>query len=274
MKFAMPLLTALLSAGAHVAIAQTSLPASAVPSVVREIGFDQHPNALLPVGLHFRDEQDADVTLGRYFDGRRPVVLALVYYGCPMLCLQTLGNLAASVDALPLRAGKDFEIVTVSFDPHETPALAQSKKTALLKKESDSFFEERGRGWHFLTGEQTSIRQRTEAVGFKYVFDDSLNQFAHPAGLMILTPDARIARYIFGIDDKPLDLRLALVEASERRISSATSSLLLYCYHYEPSTGRYGLMIMRLVRTAGAATVLGMAGLILFFLRRERRGLR
>jgi protein SCO1/2 len=254
---------------ASVAVAQTSAPASEAPSILREIGFDQRVNVQVPLDLPFRDELGAVVSLGSYFGHGRPVVLVLVYYSCPMLCLQTLGNLSGTVRDLPFRAGEGFDVLAVSFDPHDTPAFAAAKKAALFET-SPSL----ATGWHFLTGDQASIRRLTAAVGFHYVFDDSLNQFAHPAGLIVLTPNARIARYLFGIDYKPLDLRLAIVDASHGRIGSATDAVLLYCYHYEPTKGRYGLLVMRLVRTAGASTVVCMAGLLLFFLRRERRGMR
>jgi protein SCO1/2 len=261
------LLVALLLSAASAA-AQTSLPASAKPSILREIGFDQHVNAQLPLDLPFRDEAGHDVRLGNYFHQARPVVLLLVYYRCPMLCLQTLGNLARAAKSLPFRAGSDFEVVAVSFDPNDTPEIAAAKKATLFEQSSEG-----AAGWHLLSGKEVSIRRLTSSVGFNYVFDDSVSQFAHPAGLMVITPDGRIARYLFGIDYKPVDLRLAIVDASAGRISSATDALLLYCYHYEPTNGRYGLMIMRLVRTAGVATVLCIAGFVIFFLRRERRGL-
>jgi len=244
--------------------AQSPIPASATPTVLREIGFEQRTGNLLPRGIHFVDEAARDVVLEDFFQGR-PVVLALVYFSCPMLCLQTLENLAKSVDALPLRAGRGFDVLAVSFDPHDTADFAASRKAALLSRRPDAD------GWHFLTGRQPEIRRLTAAVGFKYVFDDSLQQFAHPVGLVVLTPEARVSRYLFGIDYKPIDLRLAILDASERRIGSVTDSLLLYCYHYEPTAGRYGLFVMRLVRTAASATVLCLAALVIALVHRDRR---
>jgi protein SCO1 len=245
--------------------AQSAVPASATPGVLREIGFDQHMGRALPGGLHFLDEASRGVVLEDFFQDR-PVVLALVYFSCPMLCLQTLENLARSVDALPFRAGRRFDVLAVSFDPHDTPALAASRKAALFARSPAA-----AEGWHFLTGNRPEITQLTAAVGFKYVFDDSLQQFAHPVGLTVLTPDGRISRYLFGIDYKPIDLRLAILDASEHRVGSVTDSMLLYCYHYEPTTGRYGLLVMRLVRTAASATVLCLAVLVITLVRRDRR---
>src|SRR4051794_18284873 len=227
-----------------------ALPASATPPLLREIGFDQRLNAQAPLSLHFRDEQGIDRRLDSYF-GRRPVVLALAYFTCPMLCPQTLHSLVTRLAAQPLQPGRDFDVLAISFDPRDTPASATSEKSMLFDDMGGGSSE----GWHFLTSDEPTIHALTKAVGFKYVWDDSVNQFAHPAGLMILTPDGRVARYVFGIDYHPRDLRLAILDASARHISSATDALLLYCYHYEPKTGRYGLLVMRLVRTAGAFTV-------------------
>ena len=242
-------------------------PAAEVPAQLREVGFDQNLDQMLPLGVEFKDEQGRTVRIGDYF-GKRPVVLAFVYYGCPMLCLQSLSSLAATLAVLSENPGDDFEVVNVSIDPRETPALALEKKTHYVERSGKPSI---ARGWHFLTGTEADIRQLTRAAGFRYVWDESLQQFAHPAGIVIATPQGRVSRYLFGIDYGPRDLRLALLDASRERISSPLEKALLYCYHYDAATGRYSLAIMRVVRLAGAATVLSLGTLIFVWTRRERR---
>ena len=199
--------------------------------------------------------------------GKRPVVLVFAYYDCPMLCTQVINGLASALGVLSLEPGKDFEIVTVSFDPRDTPATATAKKAVYLDR-----YKRPGAAaaWHFLTGAPASIERLTKAAGFRYVWDDQTKQFAHPTGVIVLTPDGRLARYLFGIEYGPRDLRLALVEASAGKVGTPVDALLLYCYHYDPMTGRYGLVIMRAMRIAGAATVLALASFIFIMLRRER----
>jgi protein SCO1/2 len=245
---------------------EPGLTASAVPQALREVGFDQHLDAQLPLDAEFTDDEGRTVRLGDYF-GRRPVVLAFVYYDCPMLCTMILSSITSSVGVLALDAGTDFELVMVSFDPRETPALAAAKKAEYLRR-----YDRPGAagGWHFLTGSQSSIDRVTRAAGFRYTWDEQTRQFAHPAGIVVLTPGGRLARYLFGLDYGPRDLRLALVEASEGRIGSAVDTALLYCYHYDPMTGRYGFVVMRALRIAGAATVLALGAFILLMVRRER----
>jgi protein SCO1/2 len=242
-------------------------PASSLPAPLREIGFDQNLDRRLPLDTTFADEEGRTVRLGDYF-GRRPVVLAFVYYDCPMLCTLVLNAMASSLDVLSLQPGSDFEIVTISFDPREKPALAAAKKASYLQR-----YHRPGAAaaWHFLTGDQESIDRTTKAAGFRYVWDERLKQYAHPTGLIVLTPDGRAARYLFGIEYGPRDLRLAIVDASAGRVGSKVDAFLLYCYHYDPMTGRYGLAIMRTMRIAGAATVLALLGFIAIMLRRERR---
>jgi protein SCO1/2 len=242
------------------------VPSSALPKPLREIGFDQNLGQNVPLDIPFADEQGRGVRLGDYF-GRKPVVLALVYYDCPMLCTQVLNSLASTLNVLSLDGGKDFEIVTVSFDPREKPALAAAKKATYLERYKRPGAAD---GWHFLTGDQSSIDRLTKAAGFRYVWDESLKQFAHPTGITVLTPQGRLARYLFGVEYGPRDLRFALVEASDGRIGTAADSVLLYCYHYDPETGRYGLLIMRLIRLAGAATVLALGTFIVLMVRREK----
>jgi protein SCO1/2 len=235
--------------------------------VLREIGFDQRLGASLPLDATFRDETGRLVPLGHYF-GSRPVVLSLVYYDCPMLCTLGLNGLVSALDVLPFAPGGEFELVTVSFAPAETPALAAAKKAAYLRR-----YQRAGAaaGWHFLTGEAEPIRRLTEAVGFRYAWDAETRQYAHAAGIVVATPEGRIARYLYGIEYAPKDLRLALVESSQGRIGSVVDHALLFCYRYDPVRGRYGATVMRLVQAGGLLTVLGLGGFVLTMLRRERR---
>lgn len=245
----------------------TGLPAAEVPAALREVGFDQNLNQMLPLDVEFVDEHGRTVRIGDYF-GKRPVVLAFVYYGCPMLCLQSLSSLAATLGTLSENPGDDFEVVSVSIDPRETPALALEKKAHYVERSGKPSI---ARGWHYLTGTEASIQRLTKAAGFRYAWDESLQQYAHPAGIVIATPQGKLARYLFGIDYGPRDLRLALLDASEEKISSPLKKVLLYCYHYDLATGRYSLAIMRIVQVAGAATFLSLGTLILVWTRRERR---
>jgi protein SCO1/2 len=265
------------------------MPAAALPAPLREVGFDQNLDQPLPLDIPFRDEHGLMVRLGDYF-GARPVVLALVYYDCPMLCTQVLNGLARSLDVLAMDAGREFEVVTVSFDAREKPELALAKKVTYLeryKRHPESEFGGSGRsarlqssehregsirseGWHFLTGDQPSIDRLTKAVGFRYVWDDRLKQFAHPTGVVVLTQQGRIARYLFGIEYGPRDLRFAIIDAAAGTIGSPVDRLLLYCYHYDPENGRYGFVIMRLLRIAGAMTVLALGTLVFVMIRRDR----
>jgi protein SCO1/2 len=240
-------------------------PASVVPKAIREVGYDQHLNELIPLDIPFLDETGQAVRLGDFF-GRRPVVLALVYYDCPMLCTQVLNSLTSALGVLSLDAGKDFEIVTVSFDPREKPPLAAAKKATYLERYKRPGAAD---GWHFLTGEEASIKRLTSAVGFRYVWDDGLKQFAHPTGITVLTAEGRLSRYLFGVEYWPRDLRFALIDASAGKIGSPVQQVLLYCYHYDPETGRYGLAIMRAVRLAGLATVLALGAFIAVMVRRH-----
>jgi protein SCO1/2 len=215
----------------------------------------------------FRDEDGRTVRLGEYF-GTKPVVLAFVYYDCPMLCQQIVNALASSLRTMTLSAGEEFDVVLVSFDPRETPALAKQKKAEYMQRYGRPGTEG---GWHFLTGEPPAIQQLTSAAGFRYAWDEDTKQFAHPSGVIVVTPDGRPARYLFGIEYGPRDLRLSLVEASEGKIGTKADQLLLFCYHYDPMTGRYGLMVMKVLRIAGVATVLGIVGFIYVMVRREKR---
>ena len=246
---------------------EPGMAASAIPAPLREIGFDQRLNERLPLDTPLRDEAGRAVRLGDYF-GERPVVLVFAYYDCPMLCTLAINGLSSALNVLSLNPGADFEIVTVSFDPRDTPATAAAKKAIYLERYKRA---NAAVAWHFLTGDQQAIERLTKAAGFRYAWDTETKQFAHPTGVLVLTPDGRLARYLFGIEYGPRDLRLAIVEASSGRTGSPVDSLLLYCYHYDPMTGRYGLVIMRAMRIAGATTVLALGGFIFLMVKRERR---
>ena len=240
---------------------------TALPAALREIGFDQNIDQRVPLETTFRDEAGAVVRLGDYF-GKRPVVLLFAYYDCPMLCTQVINGLSSALGVMSLNPGQDFEIVTVSFNPRDTPASATAKKTVYLER-----YRRPGAaaGWHFLTGDQPQIDRLTKAAGFRYAWDAESKQYAHPSGVIVLTPDGRLSKYLFGIEYGPRDLRLAIVEASAGKIGTPVDALLLYCYHYDPMTGKYGLVIMRAVRMAGAATVLAIGAFIIVMVRRERQ---
>jgi protein SCO1 len=243
-------------------------PAGAMPTLLQDIGLDQKLNEQLPLSLAFRDEQGRDVRLGDYF-GSRPVILVLAYYECPMLCTEVLNGLTSALGVLNFSIGREFDVVTVSFDPGETPELARGKKAAYLERYKRAGAEQ---GWHFLTGPQKSISALTRAVGFRYAYNAEVDQYAHPSGIMIATPDGRLSRYFFGIEYGPRDIRLALVEAADRKIGSPADQLLLACFHYDPKSGRYSLAVMRFVRLAGVLTVAGIGVAILMMRRRDRRG--
>ena len=239
-------------------------PAAEAPRILRDVGFDQHLGDTVPLDAVFRDESGRAVKLGDYF-GRRPVVLSLAYYGCPMLCTVTLNGLASALDVLAFDPGRDFEVVTVSFEPKETPELAAAKKAAYLRR-----YKRPGAAaaWHFLTGDAEAIRRLTGAVGFRYAWDERTKQYAHASGVMVLTADGRLARYLYGVEYAPKDLRFAIVEASQGRILSPVDRLLLYCYHYDPELGRYGKSVMALLRVGGVLTLVAI-GAMIFGLRRR-----
>lgn len=241
--------------------------ASEILPILKSVGLDQKLDAPVSLDLTFVDEAGKDVKLGSFF-GQKPVVLALVYYECPMLCTQVLNGLVASLGTINLDAGKEFEVVVVSFDPKETPALAADKKKAYMARYRRAGDEQ---GMHFLTGREDQIRQLTDAVGFRYAYDPAIDQYAHPAVITVLTPAGHVSRYLFGIEYSPRDLRFALVEASNGRIGTVVDQMLLYCYHYDPIEGKYGVAIINLVRLGGILTVIALGSFILVALRRERR---
>jgi len=247
--------------------AQVPTTADAGPAALRDVGLDQRLNELVPLDLVFRDEQGAPVRLGAYFNDK-PVVLTLVYYECPMLCTLVLNGLVRAMNALTLDAGKDFEIVTVSFNPKETPALAAAKKESYLRSYARP---SAAAGWHFLTGDAADIAALARAVGFRYRYVPEQRQYAHAAGIVVLTPQGKVARYFYGLEYSARDLRLGLVEASQGTIGSPVDAFLLYCFHYDPATGTYAAAALNAIRIGGVVTVVALAGFVAFSWRRERR---
>jgi protein SCO1/2 len=237
--------------------------ATGLPPALKKVGIDQKLNEQVPLDAVFKDEQGNDVQLSQFFKGK-PVILSLVYYSCPMLCTQVLNGMMGSLRRVSFNIGEQFEVVTVSFDPRETPQLAAAKKVTYIKGYNRAGAEG---GWHFLTGDEANIKRLTEAVGFRYVWDDQTKQFAHASGIMILTPEGKIARYFYGIDYAPNDLRLGLVEASQNKIGTPVDALMLYCYHYDPATGKYGAVVMNIVKIAGVITLILIVGLLLMLRR-------
>jgi len=242
-------------------------PAGALPGLLQEIGLDQKLNEQIPLGLEFVNEQGQSVTLRQLFRGK-PVVVVLAYYECPMLCTQVLNGLVSALGTMSLTAGREFDIVTVSFDPGETPELARAKKQAYLDRYKRP---EAAEGWHFLTGRHREIAALTRAVGFRYAYNADVDQYAHVSGIMVATPEGRLSHYFYGIEYGPRDLRLALVEAGERRIGSPVDQLMLFCFHYDPASGRYSLAVMNLVRAVGVLTIAGIVGSIVYMRRREAK---
>jgi protein SCO1/2 len=239
-----------------------------LPPALLNVGIDQKLNAELPLDATFRDETGRTVQLREYFTGARPVILSLVFYECPMLCNQILNGLTSTMKSMTLGVGQDYDVVTVSFDAREGPELARRKKEGYLQRLNRPGA---AAGWHFLTGDETNIKRLTDAVGFRFTYDAQTNQFAHASGIMVLTPAGRISHYFYGVEYAPRDVRLGLVEASAGRIGSPVDQLLLYCYHYDPATGKYAWVI-NLYRWAGALTVAGMIALLLFLRRRGGTG--
>lgn len=246
-------------------------PSTGLPPALQKVSIDQRLNEQLPLDLVFRDEAGHEVKLAEYFRAGRPVILALVFYECPMLCNQVLNGLVSSIRTLSFTAGREFEIVTVSFDAREGAQSASAKKQSYMMRYQRP---EAADGWHFLTGSQPSIDALTKAVGFNYYYDEATNQFAHASGIIVLTPQGKIARYFYGIDYAPRDLRFGLIEASENKIGSPVDRLLLYCYHYDPATGKYGAVVMNIMRLGGIVSLIGIASLILILRRRGANGAR
>lgn len=249
-----------------------AVPASAqgnLERIAQQVGLDQHLGEQVPLDLVFRDEHGRQVKLGEYFRrGERPVVLNLVYFQCPMLCTQVLNGFLKSSQALPLQMGQDYEVISVSIDPDETPEMAAAKKQRYAGSYRRPGADE---GWHFLTGEQAEIERLAAAVGYRYYYDERSQQYAHPSGIIVLTPEGRISRYFYGIDYHPTDLRLGLVESSQNQIGTLADQVLLLCFHYDPATGKYGFVIAGALRIAGLATVALLGAFLVVMFRREVR---
>lgn len=241
------------------------MPSGKTPYALSKVSFEQRLNEQLPLDLPFKDESGRDVKLGDYF-GHKPVVLTFVYYECPMLCTEVLNGLESSLRVINETIGKEFDVITVSFDPKETPVLAAGKKKAYLERYKRP---EAQQGWHFLTGNQASIDALTKAAGFNYFWDEASHQFAHSSGIVVATPNGKLSRYFFGVEYAPRDVKFALIESSHGKIGTLADQLLLYCYHYDPQQGNYGFVAMRAVRVGGAVTILALVGFVFVSLRKD-----
>jgi protein SCO1 len=242
-----------------------SPPASARPPELKHVGIEQRLNQQIPLSLEFRDEAGNQVQLGQYF-GKGPVVLNFVYFHCPMLCGQVLQGLTGALRAIGYTVGRDFTVLTVSFDPHETPEMAAAKRKTVLATYGRP---EAKKGWHFLTGSSASVAALTQAAGFQYQYSPQENQYAHPTAIVMLTPAGKIAQYYYGIEYAPRDIQLGLIEASKGKIGNVVDQVLLYCYHYDPRQGRYGAAIFNVLRLSALATVLALGGFMFIMFRRD-----
>lgn len=238
------------------------------PPILREVSFDQNLNAQLPLDTQFYDESGKQVRLSQYFANGKPVVLALVYFNCPMLCSEVLSGLTTSLEALKFDAGKDFQVLAVSFDPKDTPESAAAKKLNYVQRYRRPGADA---GWHFLTGDPPSIRMLTDAVGFHYTWDEKNKQFAHVAGIVLLTPQGKVSRYFYGVNYSPRDLKFGLMDASNNKIGSFVDQVLLFCYHYDPTTGKYTPVVLRMVRIGGLLTLVVLGSFIGFWVRQEKK---
>ena len=253
------------TAGAQTIPDSVGKSSSGLPKQLQNVGFEPQLNAQLPLDLTFRDESGRDVQLRQYF-GHKPVLLALVYYGCPMLCNQVEQGVVGSLKMLSFNAARDYEVVFVSFDARETPDMAAKKKAAALAHYGRP---ETASGWHFLTGKEEQIHALTAAANFRYSFDEKNNLFAHASGIMLITPDGRISRYFYGVEYPSRDVRLGLVDASAGKIGTPIDHLLLFCFHYDPETARYSATILKIIRLGGILTVFSIVAGILIFRRRD-----
>ena len=243
----------------------------ALPGALAGVGIDQKLNQQLPLDVNLRDEFGRDVKLRDYFKSGKPVLLAPVYYRCPMLCTQILNGVAGALKAVSLLPGQDFEVVAVSFDPKDTAELAAAKKQAYLKRYGRP---NTANGWHLLTGDEANVKELMDAIGYHYRYEPKTDQYAHASGIMLATPEGRLSRYFYGIEYSPRDVRLGLVEASQNKIGNPVDQILLFCFHYDPATGKYGAVAMNIVRAAGAGFVLLCGGVLAIVLRRDVRNSR
>jgi protein SCO1/2 len=245
-------------------------PAKSRPGLLGKIRIDQRLHEQVPLDIPFTDESGREIRLGELF-GRRPVILALVYYECPMLCTQVLNGLVSALGVMNFEAGREFDVIAVSFNPKEGPGLAAQKKANYLERYGRP---QTAAGWHFLTGKAESITRLTDAIGFRYEFDPEIQQYAHGAGIEVLTPKGVISKYFYGIEFSARDIRLGLIEASEDRIGTPIDDVLLFCYHYDPATGKYGAAVLRMVRVSGVIFLVALASFITLSLRRDNRSSR
>jgi protein SCO1/2 len=243
-----------------------SPPTNVRPPSLQNVGIEQHLDGQVPADLPFVDDTGRTVKLGDYF-GKKPLILNLVYYNCTMLCGEALSGLSTAMKLVKFEVGNEFDVVTVSFNPNETPAIAAAKKQEYLKRYGRPGAAS---GWHFLTGPAGSINALTKAVGFQYQYDPKLNQYAHATAIMVLTPQGRISRYFYGVEFPPKDLRMGLVEASQGKIGNAVDQVLLYCYHYDPATGKYGAIVNNILRLGAGLTILILGGLLFILFRLEK----
>ena len=246
------------------------ISSSGLPEPLKKAGIEQKLNSQLPLSAKFKAENGKEVELGKYFGKEKPVILALVYYECPMLCNQVLNGLTGSLKGVSFDVGNEFDVVVISFDARENekPDLAKNKKESYVERYNRPETKD---GWHFLTGEQSEIDKVTKAIGFNYIFDEKTNQFAHAAGIMIATPEGRLSRYLYGLDYSPKDIKFSIMESAENKIGNPAEQLYLYCFHYDPSTGKYGLAILRVLRMASIATLLGLGLMFFVFWRKNKR---
>lgn len=253
---------------------KSSSPAAQVsPADLSNVGIDQRLDQQLPLNLEFKNEAGNTVKLGDYFQSRRPVILNLVYYTCPMLCGEELAGEASALSMLKFTPGKEYEVVSVSFNPDETPKDATEKKQIYISRMNEHLEHKTdGSGWHFLTGQPAEIKQLADAVGFHYHRDSRTGQYIHAAAIMLVTPKGKIAQYYYGVEFSPKDIRLGLIEASQDKIGTIVDQVVLYCYHYDPNTGRYGAVVTNIMRVAGAATMLILGGFLIVMYRRESHG--
>ncbi|HEY4087278.1 MAG TPA: SCO family protein [Bryobacteraceae bacterium] len=264
--FAASLLLTQAASSSPVAPGGLDMSGSARPDILKGVDIEQRLNSQLPLDAVFRDENGETVQLAQYFS-KRPVVLALVYYECPMLCTQILNGVVQTAKSMTLAPGKDYDVVVISFDPKETPAMAMAKKTNYMKKFGRP---ETAAGWHFLTGATPSIDRVTNAVGFRYKWDPALSAYAHASAVYVLTPEGKLSKYFYGISYSATDMRFGLIEASHDKIGTAVDELLLFCCQFDPHSGKYTLAIVGVLRLAGAATLLMLSGYVAKMLRRDK----
>jgi len=246
-------------------------PANQTLSILEKVGIDQHLNLQVPLDLSFVDENGQPVRLRQYF-GQKPVIITMVYYQCPMLCSQVLSGLTGALNSMSgFNVGREFNIVTVSFDPRDTPQAAQENKDRYLKRYRRTTSDQ---GWHFLVGKKDQIDALAQALGFRYAWDPENQQYAHASGIMLLTPDGHIAQYYYGIEYAPRDLRFGIIEASNGKVGTLVDQVLLYCYHYDPTQGKYGAAIFNILRVSALATMLVLGGFMFIMFRRENASAR